>query len=91
MVKVVYNDDFGGFSGTWAAKERGRVLSGNPDWGTPWHEIPRTDPTLVQVVEEGLTKDLAIRDIPAGSEYRIDEYDGAENVVLKDEYDWLIA
>lgn len=60
-------------------------------------EIPRTDPALVQVVEElgvaanGRHAALAIADIPPGTKYRIDEYDGRESVMTIDDYEWLTA
>lgn len=58
----------------------------------PWH-----DPVLVQVVEElgqkasGRCADLRIEEIPAGSKYRIDEYDGNEKVATPDSYEWEVA
>lgn len=57
----------------------------------------RDDPYLVRVVEElgeaanGRCAKLEIRDIPDGSKYRIDEYDGNERVMLQDEYEWSVA
>ena len=62
-----------------------------------YSRISRTDPVLVQVVEElgekanGLCADLQIRELPAGTLYRIDEYDGNESVVTQDEYEWDVA
>lgn len=59
--------------------------------------IERTDPILVQVVEElgekanGPYAKLRIEDIPAGTLYRIDEYDGYESVNTQDTYDWRVA
>jgi hypothetical protein len=51
----------------------------------------------VQVVEE-LGEDantrfseLAIADIPEGTKYRIDEYDGSESVMTVDDYNWSVA
>lgn len=60
-------------------------------------DIERNDPALVQVVEEmgdaanGMCARLRIVDIPAGTLYRIDEYDGSESVETKDTYDWKVA
>lgn len=59
--------------------------------------LPRTDPTLVQVMEElgtaadGRFAKLCIRDVPAGTRYRIDEYDGSEAVMTVDDYEWSVA
>lgn len=35
--------------------------------------------------------ELVIKWIPEGSIFRIDEYDGAETVVLQDDDDWIVA
>lgn len=60
-------------------------------------DFERDDPVLVQVVEElgdaanGFCAKLRIADIPAGTPYRIDEYDGFESVDTNDSYEWKIA
>jgi len=57
----------------------------------------REDPTLIQVIEElgekanGTCAKLAIEDVPAGTLWRIDEYDGRETVATQDSYDWKVA
>ena len=59
--------------------------------------ISRTDPALVQVVEElgdaanAPHAKLLIEELPAGTLYRIDEYDGNETVMTQDDYDWSVA
>ena len=59
--------------------------------------LDRADPILVQVVEQlgkkanGMCASLAIVDIPKGTAYRIDEYDGNESVQTMSSYDWNIA
>lgn len=61
------------------------------------HNIERTDPALVQVVEElgaaanGRCAKLQIDEVPEGTQYRIDEYDGFESVMTIDSYDWKVA
>jgi hypothetical protein len=61
------------------------------------HDISRTDPNLVKVVEELGDKasdrfsNLQIRELAPGTKYRIDEYDGMESVMTVDDYDWSIA
>jgi len=60
-------------------------------------DIDRADPALVQVVEElgdaagDQFAELRIEDVPAGTLYRIDEYDGRETVMTQDGYDWNVA
>ena len=60
-------------------------------------DFRRDDPILVQVVEElgeranTRFSDLRITEIPAGTKYRIDEYDGNESVLTIDDYDWSVA
>jgi len=34
---------------------------------------------------------LQIRELPEGTLYRIDEYDGRETVMTQDEYTWRVA
>jgi len=81
---------------------------GNEHWHIPYlsdsdgkrisaYNIERTDPALVQVVEElgeranTRFSDLRIEDLPAGTKYRIDEYDGSESVMTIDCYNWSVA
>lgn len=60
-------------------------------------DFVRHDPALVRVVEElgddasGEFAKLAVRDLPDGASYRIDEYDGLESVMMPDDYDWTVA
>jgi len=50
------------------------------------HNIPRTDPVIIEVVRElgkkanGKSAELKIVSIPDGCEYYIDEYDGMESI-----------
>ncbi len=61
------------------------------------NNIERNDPALVQVVEELGDKantpysKLRIAEVPAGTLYRIDEYDGSESVMTQDNYEWKMA
>lgn len=60
-------------------------------------DIPRDDQHLVQVVEElgeeanGRHAALCITEVPTGTKYRIDEYDGSERVMTIDDYEWQTA
>lgn len=61
------------------------------------HDISRVDPALVQTVEELGVKandscaSLAIEELPAGTQYRITEYDGHESVETQDNIGWSVA
>lgn len=61
------------------------------------NEIDRTDPALVQVVEElgdkanGMCAELEVRELPKGTLYRINEYDGYESLETVDNIDWNVA
>ena len=61
------------------------------------YDLSRTDPALVQTIEElgdeasGPCSNLQIVDIPKGTSYRIDEYDGNESVMTQDNYNWDVA
>lgn len=103
MAKVVYNACFGGFSLSPSAVRLGREISGNQKWGDADEKygfiegIERHDPVLVRVVEElgraasGSCAKLAVKEIPSGTLYRIDEYDGSETVMTNSDYDWTVA
>ena len=61
------------------------------------NDMSRTDPALVQVVEElgeranDSFAALYIVEVPKGTRYRIDEYDGRESVMTIDDYEWSRA
>ena len=60
-------------------------------------DIRRDDPVLVQVVEElgeranTRFSELRIVDLPAGTKYRIDEYDGNESIETEEDIRWSVA
>tara|TARA_R110000772_G_scaffold99174_2_gene198837 strand:- start:4124 stop:4486 length:363 start_codon:yes stop_codon:yes gene_type:complete len=60
-------------------------------------DMDRTDPALVQVVEElgekswGSCSKLYVVEIPKGTQYRIDEYDGLEHLETRDRINWSVA
>lgn len=98
MTKIVYSACYGGFSLSEKAISRYWELKGEP-CPKNWYDrgIDRTDPILVQVVEElgedanGSYAKLRIEELPKGTIYRIDEYDGFESVKTQDDYDWSVA
>ena len=103
-MKIVINNCYGGFGLSGNAIKRYCELKGI-DYDKEWnvysseYKIKRTDPILIQVVEElgeeanDFCSDLKIEEIPNGSYYRIIEYDGWEEIILKEEepYKWELA
>ena len=84
MIKVVINEDFGGFGLSDEAealyKERKGIT--DPDW---WYrDIPRDDPILIQIIEDmgikadGTFASLKIVEVPDDVNWYIGEYDGRE-------------
>ena len=67
--------------------------------GTQYYEsdMDRTDPILVQVVEElgknanGEFAKLKVVEIGDGVQYRINEYDGRESIEYRDAIDWSVG
>lgn len=62
-----------------------------------YSKISRSDPCFVQMVEDlgdkanGHCAKLEIEEVPTGTLYRIEEYDGFESVVLAESEVWEIA
>lgn len=92
MVKVVYNNRYGGFSLSEKAVElynQGRLEQNQAPINHSGRRIPRHDPVLIKVVEElgkeanGKHADLQIETIPDAyiDCYKITEYDGLEGVI----------
>ncbi len=104
-MKVAYNTCWGGFSLSDQAlsrylqlKREAGIVVYDEDIEFNRDDIKRrSDPHLIQVIEElgesanGSLARLQIRDVPAGSRWRIDEYDGSETVRTVDDYQWEIA
>jgi hypothetical protein len=83
------NGEIGSFQFDQVVDDKGEEISD--------YDISRTDPALVQVVEElgkeanGWAADLCIIELPAGTKYRIDDYDGNESIETEDDILWTIA
>jgi len=97
MTKIVYNACYGGFGLSDEAMMRYCEIKGIPEQTIYDGDIERTDPVLVQVVEElgekanGDYAELRIAELFPGTLYRIDEYDGLEQVYAQDDYAWSVA
>lgn len=79
-----------------AGEKPNKLPSGHDEWF--WdNDIPRNDPDLIAVIEEmgdaanGRCASLHIKELPKGTLYRIDEYDGSESVMTNSDYEWQQA
>lgn len=102
-MKVVINSCYGGFSLSPKGERRylelkGKTLPDSPKNIFYSRDLKRSDPILVQVVEElgaesfGKCAKLKIVDIDKGRWFKIDEYDGYESVQYRDiDDEWILA
>ena len=77
---ITFTKDYGESFEEWPKKDSGYFYSS---------DIPRDDPDLIKIIEKLGKKannqfsDLKIVEIPDGTEYIIDEYDGLEHIAEK--------
>ena len=95
-MKVVINTCYGGFGLSDKARERYVELTGSKP--THWYDMNRADKYLVQVVEElgpeadGSNANLKVVNVEAGRWFRIQDYDGYEEIEYRDMDDsWVLA
>lgn len=104
MIKIAYNACYGGFRLSKKAVNRAKELADpynpwqdvNEKYGyIDGKNILRHDPILIQVIEE-LGKEasssyakLVIEELPDGSLYQIEEYDGKEYIETPDNQHWI--
>ena len=95
-MKVVINTCYGGFGLSEEAQKRYVELTGSGP--AHWYDMNRTDPCLIQVVEElgpaadGPHAKLKVVNVEGGSLFRINEYDGYEEIEYRDMDDsWILA
>lgn len=95
-VAVLYSPGFGAGWYTWNSEHPELVFDPTIvamiEQGRPDHEIEAHVVTKYGAdIYCGGLGDLAIRWVPVGAQFRIDEYDGNESVVLNQEDNWLTA
>lgn len=89
--KIVFNDCYGGFD----LSETAEIWLREHGWTGRIHLIPRHDPLLVECVEKfgdkasGPYSKLRIEEI-SGDRYRIEEYDGWEDVITPSSIAWTV-
>ena len=79
-------------------EDQGEYLFSFPEGIINFNNIDRTDPILISVIEtmgseaaSGRFALLYIEEIPNGTQYKIDNYDGIEELVTKDDENWKVA
>ena len=93
-VAVLYSPGFGAGWSTWN--------KGVPDLvfdpaivkfveNEQWAEMETYVTLKYPDIYKGGMKDLAVAWLPEGTEFRIGEYDGAENIETKEKTDWITA
>jgi len=84
MTRIVVNKCYGGFRLSYEAEKFYKEITGKG------HviDVPRSDPALLKVIDtfgleaaSGLYSDLCIEELPEGTRYRIEEYDGYETII----------
>ena len=97
MTKIVLNGCYGGFGISTAAVCRYAEIKGISPSDVDDYDINRTDPVLVQVVEElgeaanNDSSKLYIVEIYPGTLYRINDYDGIEDIETENSIVWSVA
>lgn len=79
-------------------KDQGEYIFKFPEDVVNFRDIDRTDPILISVVEtmgsaaaSGRFAELSITEIPDGTLYKIDYYDGMESIITQEDDDWILA
>ena len=79
-------------------KDQGELIHQFPEDVDDFHGIDRTDPILISIIEtigaeaaSDIYSQLEVHDIPDGTLYKIDEYDGLETIITQDDDDWKAA
>ena len=82
----------------YTTEDQGGVIDYFPRNVYNFNDIERTDPVLVSVVEtmgsaaaSGRYAELVVAEIPDGTLYKIDYYDGIESLITQDDEDWQMA
>ena len=99
MSKIVYNEQYGGFS--LSSKASDYLKAEHPEFWNAWgcvntvlSNTPRHSTALVEVVEvlgeaaNGDSATLKIKEISSDL-YRIDEYDGFEDVITPEDEEYI--
>lgn len=97
-MKIVINNCYGGFSVSDAFCDHYGIPRDTEDSGYNFPRLSRTDKRLIEYIEKfgseaasGKCANLIVVEIPNGTLYRINEYDGAEYIETRDGIDWQIA
>lgn len=101
-MKLVINTSYGGFGLSKEFYEYYNIpyhrTFGSYIANEKWTDDFRKDSRLIEYIEKFGTKaasgpysHLEVVEIPKGTRYYIDEYDGAETIVTEDDIDWEVV
>jgi len=100
-MKVVINTCFGGFGVSENFFKEYNIPYKKTRYGSiyPTTEIDfRTDPRLIEYIEKygsekasGSYSRLIVEEIPKGVYFMIDEYDGNESIMYRDDMPWILS
>jgi hypothetical protein len=95
MIAVLYSTGYGAGWYTWNTKYGTELLfdPGIVDLVLTgkWEKLESYLTLKYPDAYMGGVRALHVRWVPVGSEFRIDEEDGSESIILKDEDDWITA
>ena len=93
MVKVLYAPGWGGGFLTWGAPVEA-IFDPKLIELVENNKIQESIDYITSTYPEAYTgdiEDLTVGLVPEGAEFMIDEYDGSESIVLKDQINWIKA
>ena len=95
MAHVFYSNSYGGFDFPETVIEEYRKTRQAQNASFYDTDQVRSDPLIVELMfklgKENWPDEISVREVPDGTRYYIDNYDGTESVVTYDEQEWSVA
>lgn len=93
-VAVLFSPEFGAGWYTWNGSKYGQDLLFHPELVKEVLEkgdVKKVAENLFPEAYLGGVKDLEVKWVQVGQKFRVDEYDGSEQIILIDEDEWITA